>query len=227
MLRPARLALHQQIQGISPQLCLQKSFDSFKQAVALRTMAFPGRKPKGFQSGTAQLRRLRPISGQALQSLNPRLRADQAQHHRRFLLLQPPLRLQLAQQLRQQPRQPPAGHIPRRPSLRILRGRRHRRQLGDRVAAFAGHRHPQLPHPFAGPLQRQPVALALWIQEAKGRQPVGHLRWHRQSPPALGFHRPIAQGQQEAPHPLAFGCRPRFQRRQERLPRRRSLLRFR
>ncbi len=94
----------------------------------------------------ALIRRLRPISGKAHQRRNPRLRADQAQHHRLFLLLQAPV-----------------GHVPRRPSLRILRGRR---------------------------------------------------------------HRPIAQVQQETPHPLAFGCQAELKRRQERLPLRCSLIRF-
>ena len=219
VLSPALLAFHQQIQGVGAQLLLKKLLDP--RAVLGLSLC---RQPQRLQRRAAQLRWLRPSTRQPLQGLDSRLRADQAQHHRGLLLLHPPLLLAYRQNLRQHPRQPPAGHIPRCPPFGVLRCRCHRRQLADRIAPLTGHRHPQLPHPLAGPLQRQPIALAFRIQKAQGRQPVGHLRRHRQGTLALGLHRPIAQGQQEAPHPLALRLWPRLQGHQELLPRRRPLI---
>lgn len=60
VLRPARLAHYQQIQGVGTELFLQKSFDSFKQVVALRTMTFPGSQPQGLQRRAAELRQGAP-----------------------------------------------------------------------------------------------------------------------------------------------------------------------
>ena len=213
--RPPLLIRHQQIEAVGTKLALQKLLNA-------RAMLglIPCHQPQRLQRRAAQLRRLGTIARKTLQHLDSRLRADQAQHHRSLLLLHPPLALEVAQLLRQHPRQPPACHIPRRTPLRVLRGRGHRRQLADRVAPLAGHRHPQLPHPLAGPLQCQPIALPFRIQKTEGRQTVGYLLWHRQGTPPLGLHRPIAQGQQVAPHPLTLRVRPQLQGRQERLPHR-------